>query len=94
MLTFQLQVDHIGSNGLCVAGFFMDSSKYEDLHNPDKSEQDADPLFVAFKQMVSLPNIVCACMFSDLLLEQADDQSWLDDVDGTLKSKSLLFHLR
>ena len=43
-------VDHIGANGMAVAGFFIHKDRYSsDL--PGEAEQEGDPLFVAYKKL-------------------------------------------
>merc|ERR1711871_1507892 len=43
-------VDHIGANGMAVAGFFIHKDRYSsDL--PGEAEQEKDPLFVAYKKL-------------------------------------------
>lgn len=43
-------VQHIGPNGMAVAGFFIDNAHYQD-NSPSKEEQAGDPLFAAFQQI-------------------------------------------
>ena len=42
--------DHLGKNGMAVAGFFIDKTKYQN-EEPGDEEQTADPLFQAYKEL-------------------------------------------
>lgn len=43
-------VDHIGANGMAVAGFFIHQERYSS-ELPGEAEQDKDPLFVAYRKL-------------------------------------------
>merc|ERR1712216_3526 len=48
--TIDHMTDNIGANGIAVGGFFISQGKYSSLM-PGEEEQNADPLFVAFKEL-------------------------------------------
>jgi hypothetical protein len=53
-------VDHIGANGLAIAGFFISKKVYRDAE-PGEATQDRDPLFVEFKKMAKDQSWLDSC---------------------------------
>jgi hypothetical protein len=51
MSDYDFMVDHIGPDGIAVAGFFINSKHYENGADAGSEEQQRDPLFREFEKM-------------------------------------------